>query len=301
MKKLLFLSAVASMLAITVNAQKFYLKAGGGYILPSSGSAYNNADPNGLTSIQPSTSIAISADGSTATVKSLNGSLGTGCKFGLAGGYQFTKNIAAELAVNYFDGDKILIGKYSSPLANQKEVAYVKGFDISPTIVLRANAKMIDPYVRAGLIFTGPGNLWIRTYVDEPNGGGAGTAIAVRAKTKVDSRFSVGILSAAGVNINLGKRFSIFSEAEYKAFSITSKSAAITDYTTSAINNGVKQNVAGEQLSDLPVYQMNFVFSNTFQQPANTTTIDLTQPRILPTQKVNMSGIGLNIGVTWKL
>ena len=301
MKKLLLLFAAACMLAVSVKAQKYYLKVDGGYILPASGSAYNNADPNGLTSIQPSTNVTISSDGSTATIKSLNGSLGTGYKFGLAGGYQFTNHIAAELAVNYFDGNRILIGKYSSPLANEREVAYVKGFDISPTIVLRANTKIIDPYVRAGLLFTGPGKLWLRTSVYEPNGGGAGTTIAVRAKTEVKSKFSIGALGAAGINAHLNKRLSIFSEAEYKAFSITSKSAAITDYSTTATNSGVKQYVAGQQLSDLPEYQKNFVFSNRFQQPTNTATIDLTQPRTLPTQKVNMSGVGLNIGITWKL
>jgi hypothetical protein len=96
MKKVILLSAAACMLAATtVTAQNFYLKAGAGYIFPASSAAYNNADPNGLTSIPPSTSISISADGSNATIKSLNGSLGTGYKFGLAGGYQFTKHIAA--------------------------------------------------------------------------------------------------------------------------------------------------------------------------------------------------------------
>ncbi|MBC7934490.1 MAG: hypothetical protein H7Y86_03900 [Rhizobacter sp.] len=54
-------------------------------------------------------------------------------------------------------------------------------------------------------------------------------------------------------------------------------------------------------MSNLPVYEKSFVFSNTFQQPANTATIDLTRPRTLPTQKVNMSGVGLNIGVILKL
>ncbi|MBC7934489.1 MAG: hypothetical protein H7Y86_03895 [Rhizobacter sp.] len=197
MKKILLLSVAASMLAVSVNAQKFYLKASGGYVLPASGTAYNNADPNGLTSIQPYTSVTISAEGSKATVKSLNGSLGTGYKFGSAGVYQFTNHIAAELAVNYFDGKSILIGKYISPLATEREVAYVKVFDISPSIVVRANAKIIDPYFRAGLIFTALGTLWIRTSVDEPNGAGAGVDSAVRAKTKVKSKFSVGALGAA--------------------------------------------------------------------------------------------------------
>ena len=293
MKKVLLLSAAACMLvATTVNAQKFYLKAVGGYIFPASSAAYNNADPYGLTSIQPSTSISISADGSNATIKSLNGSLGTGYKFGLAGGYHFTKHIAAELAINHFSSNDITIGKYSSPLVNEKEVAYIRGYDISPTIVLSANTNKFEPYLRVGLIFTGPGSLWVKTTADEPNGGGAGTDIAVHANSKVNSKFSVGALGAAGIKINTNKRWSIFGEAEYKAFSITGKSAKITDYSTIASSHGQAHLVTGKQLADLPLYQKSFIFSNTFQQPTNATAVDMTQPPMLPTQKVNLSGVG---------
>jgi hypothetical protein len=93
---------------------------------------------------------------------------------------------------------------------------------------------------------------------------------------------------------------SVFAEAEYKSFSIGSKSASITDYTTTITSNGQTSLVVGQQLADLPAYKKNFNFADNFQQ-AVSGSVDLTQPRTLPTQKVNLSGIGINVGLVWRL
>jgi hypothetical protein len=281
------------------SAQRFYVKVVEGYIFSSGSSAYNNADPNGLTAIQPSTDIAISADGGIATIKSLYGSIGVGNKIGLAGGYQLTEHIATELAINYFRSNTFTIGRFSSPLTTQAETCYLRGVDASPTIVIRANNKKFDPYVRAGIIVTIGGSLWIDTSIDQLNGGGVGTLLSVRAKSEVKSQFSMGMLGAAGMQFHITKLCSVFGEVEYKSFSLSSKSAHITNYTTNVFANGIGTEVPGQQLADLPEYRKTFLFSDEFQQA--TVGTNLTQPRTLPTQKVNLSGVGINAGFVWRL
>ncbi len=283
-----------------VNAQKFYIKAVEGYIFSSASTAYNNADPNGLTLIQPSTDISISADGRTTTIRSLYGSIGTGYKIGVAGGYTFTDHLAVELAVNYFKGNTITIGKFNSGLTSQVENCYLRGVELSPTFVIRANNRKFDPYIRAGAIFTLGGSLWIDTYVDQPTAGDGGAALSVRAKSEVKSNFSVGVLGAAGMQFHITKECGVFVEAEFKSFSIGSKNARITEYTTSLDSDGATTMVPGQQLSDLPEYKKSFTFSDEFEQSTNG-VVDLTQPHTLPTQKVNLSGVDINIGVTWTL
>jgi hypothetical protein len=99
--------------------------------------------------------------------------------------------------------------------------------------------------------------------------------------------------------VHLNHRWSLYAEAEYKAFSVTSKSASITEYTTTATANGQTQSVPGQQLSDLPVNKKSFTFSDQFSQAANGTD-DSVSPKMLPTQKVNASGLGANVGMVFK-
>jgi len=280
-------------------AKGFYLRASGGYAFESGKTEFNNADPNGLTGIMQSTDVTVNADGSSVNVKSLNGTVGAGIKLNLTAGYMFNSYIGAELGFNYFLGDDTMIGRLRSPQINSLENTYLEGLDIAPAIYLTPNFKKLNPYTRIGLLIPVAGKLNIETMARQINGGGEGTDIMVEAKTEVKSQFSVGYFGALGVSYPINDQLSVFGEIEIKNLSIESKSAEITHYKTTAITNGESQLVPGQQLADLPVYEKKFEFTDDYNQ-STTTTPNQDAPRKIPTQFVNASGTGINLGIKYR-
>lgn len=296
MKKVsLILCTVMAMAASTKsNAQEFYIRGGAGYSLESGGTEFNNADPNGLTMIQQSTDITVNPDGS-ARVKSLNGTLGSGFKGNVTFGYMFNPYIGAELGFNYFSGEEKTIGKLTSPLMQSEAKAYLEGLDIMPAIYLTPAFSKLNPYARIGLLIPAAGKLHIDSQAYAPNGGGEGVDVAVRAKTEVESRFSVGFAGALGVTYPIGPKLHVFGEVEFKNLSIKSKSAEIKEYETTAITPAGNVLVPGQQLADLPTNETHFQFEDEYTEGAP----NPNEPRKIPTQYVNASGIGFNVGIRY--
>lgn len=284
----------AFLLSHETQAQDFYLRVGGGYSFEAAKTEFSDADPNELTGIRQSTDITISADGSTARINSLKGSLGAGYKINVTPGYMFNRFIGAELGINYFHGDETLIGRLHSPMVQSEEVAYIRGVDIVPAILITPGFETVNPYARLGLLIPVAGDLTIETSVDQPNGGGPGTDIAVRGTAEVTPTLSVGYVGAIGVIIPVSDRLSVFGEAEFKSLSIKSDEAEITSYTTTATTDGQTALVPGQQLEDLPVSEKKFIFKDEFTTTQNEPE---DQPRVIPSQEVNASGAGINIGV----
>ncbi len=286
---------------ITIDdSQKLYFRISAGYSFESGKTEFNNADPNELTGIMQSTDVTVNADGSSVNVKSLNGTVGAGVKANLTVGYMFNPYIGAELGVSYFHGDKTMIGRLRSPQAVSEENTYLRGFDVAPGIFLTPNFKTVNPYARMGVIVPVAGKLTIETSARQPNGGGAGTDLMVEAKSEVTAKFSVGYFGALGVIYPITDNLSIFGEVEIKNLSIQSKSAEITEYSTTAVTNGQSQLVPGQQLADLPVYEKQFEFTDNYIQ-STTTAPNQNAPRQIPTQFANASGTGVNVGVRFTL
>ncbi len=297
-----FLFLILAIMSLRTQSQDqpktngFYLRAGGGFIAQTGKTEYNNADPNGITMIQQSTEI--STNGSTISVKSLNGTLGGGFKFNFTGGYMFNPYVGAELGINYFNGSKETIGKFSSPQLISEEIAYIRGVDLMPALYLTPAFKKLNPYARVGLVMTGAGKLNIDTNVRQVDGGGAGTDIVVNAKSEVKSKFSTGFGAATGITYPIGEKLSLFGEVEFRNFSIKSKSAKIVKYETRALTGNQSQLVPNNQLEDLPVSEKEFVFTDNYSQSL-TSAEPTNQPRKIPTQYVNTSGTGINIGLRY--
>lgn len=293
----LILCTVMAMVANTnLNAQEFYVRGGGGYSLESGGTEFNNADPNGLTMIQQSTDITVNPDG-TRNVKSLNGTLGSGFKGNITFGYMFNPYIGAELGFNYFTGDEKTIGKLTSPLMQSEATAYLEGLDVMPAIYLTPAFSKLNPYARIGLLIPAAGKLNIDSRAYAPNAGGDGVDIGVNARTEVESKFSVGFAGALGVTYPIGPKLHVFGEVEFKNLSIKSKSAEIKEYTTTAFTPAGNVPVPGQQLADLPKNETHFQFEDSYtEDPENENP---NEARTIPTQYVNASGIGFNIGIRY--
>lgn len=296
MKKasILICTICIALLGTKSQAQEFYVRGGLGFVTESGKTEFNNADPNGLTGIQQSTDITVNPDGSM-RIKSLNGTLGGGFKGNITAGYMFNNYIGAEVGFNYFSGYDKTIGKLNSPAIQSEEVAYLRGLDIIPAIYITPGLSKLNPYARIGAIIPTAGKLFIETTANQTNGGGQGTDIHVNAKSEVESKFSIGFVGALGVTYPVAPKLQIFGEVEFKNLSIKSKSAEITEYQTTAVTNGNAVLVPGQQLADLPVNEKKFVFSDTYTQGAP----DPNSPRRIPTQYVNASGIGVNVGIRY--
>lgn len=294
-KASLILCTVMALAASTKsNAQEFYIRGGVGYSLESGGTEFNNADPNGLTMIQQSTDITVNPDGS-ARVKSLNGTLGSGFKGNVTFGYMFNPYIGAEIGFNYFSGEEKTIGKLNSPMMQSEAKAYLEGLDIMPAVYLTPAFSKLNPYARIGLLIPAAGKLHIDSQAYAPNGGGEGVDINVKARTEVESRFSVGFAGALGVTYPIGPKLHIFGEVEFKNLSIKSKSAEIKEYSTTATTPSGTVLVPGQQLADLPTNETHFEFEDEYTQGAE----NPNAPRKIPTQYVNASGVGFNIGIRY--
>lgn len=300
MKKVsLILCTVMALAASTKsNAQEFYIRGGVGYSLESGGTEFNNADPNGLTMIQQSTDVTINPDGS-ARIKSLNGTLGSGFKGNVTFGYMFNPYIGAEVGFNYFSGEEKTIGKLNSPQIQSEAKAYLEGLDIMPAIYLTPAFSKLNPYARIGLLIPAAGKLHIDTKVHAPivplNEETTATDVDIKARTEVESRFSVGFAGAIGVTYPISPKMHIFGEVEFKNLSIKSKSAEIKEFTTEGTVGGNRILIPGQQLADMPRNEMHFQFEDEYTQGAE----DPNSPRKIPTQYVNASGIGFNIGIRY--
>lgn len=291
---LLLCTAIFALASAKSYSQEFYIRGGVGYSLENAGTEFNNADPNGLTMIQQSTDITVNPDGS-ARVKSLNGTLGSGFKGTVTFGYMFNQYVGAELGFNYFTGEEKTIGKLTSPMMQSEAKAYLEGLDVMPALFLTPGFAKLNPYARVGLLIPVAGKLYIDSQAYAPDAGGPGVDINVKAKTEVESRFSVGFAGALGVSYPLSPKLQIFGEVEMKSLSIKSKSAQIKEYETTAVTSAGTALVPGQQLADLPRNETHFEFEDEYTQGAD----DPDSPRKIPTQYVNASGIGFNLGIRY--
>ena len=279
-------------------AQKFYLKAGGGYKLESGKTSFMNADPNGFTDIMTSLDFRVGSD-NTATVEGLNGTFGAGLELALTGGYEINNFLAAELGVVYLNGKETTIGRYQDQNSTQETTAYLDGVLLSPALVIDPGFSGVNPYVRAGMVLTAAGKLFIDTSVDAPNGAGPGTDVRVDARTEIEPGFSVGFAGAIGALFPINEKFSLFGELEFRNFTIRPDKGEITEYSTLAVSNGSSDPIPGLQLDDLPVFRKSFVFSDSYQIPLGTEP-PLDEPSNLPGQNANTGSLGFNFGVQVK-
>ncbi|MDX1666522.1 MAG: outer membrane beta-barrel protein, partial [Saprospiraceae bacterium] len=279
-----------------LEAQGFYVRAGGGYAWEAMTNQFNNADPNELTMITPSTETRVSSDGSTLTIEKIHGTLGEGYRYSGTVGYMVHSFIGLELEVTYFKGTETLIGSFDGPGFQSESTSSIEGFDAMPAVILTPGLEKLNPYARIGLLLTVAGDQEINTTVFEANGAGPGTDLRIGAEAEVESEFSVGYAAALGATYPLSDRLSLFGEAKFIAFTIESESASLEEFTTLAEMGGQAQPVPGQQLEDLPVSRKEFVFDDIIRQPAQGSPPP-NEPRVLPSQRVNASSIGFNLGI----
>lgn len=312
----------------------FYLKAAGGYFMSVSSGQFPNVGP------YPPEEVYQTYDPSTATytnvsTKVLTGSYGAGIQAGLSGGYAFNKFISAELTLNYFHSKSNLMTHQvttisSGPLMGQQagniiSNGHVNALALSPSIVITPGFESkFNPYIRFGVVVPVWGRLYILTdaYKLSTNMTGYPATYVgqttIHREEEIRPNITVGFVSALGGTYKISKCLDIFAEIEYRNVPVESKNKEVTTYNevTNIVNlaNGSTVGTATRGLNDLSTAERNTNYQTTLTQNSNTPT-GITDPTH-PTQTqyknnnapsddlksyINIGGLGLNVGVKFRL
>ncbi|RXK83466.1 hypothetical protein [Filimonas effusa] len=303
----------------------FYLKAAGGYFFSVSPGQFPNVGPYEPKEIYQTVNPATGAYTVTSQ-KILTGSYGAGARGGLTFGYQFTRYVSAELAVNYYHSKKNLMTYQNTTIQNTTTKAgevrshgHVNALDVAPSLVMSPGLSgRLNPYIRIGVVVPVWGRLIIETegyrLSSVPGQPALSAQTNIQREEKVKPNATIGFQGALGVTLKAGNRLSFFLETEYRNVPVVGKSKEVTAYneTTNVINNtnGSVVSSSSRGINDLSTAERNTTYHTTINQNSNTPT-GTTDPAH-PTQTqykdnnrpaddlrsyINIGGLGLNLGI----
>lgn len=306
-------------------AKRFYLKAAGGYFLSVSPGQFPNV---GTYEPKETFSTYNTSTGATTVVseKVLTGSYGGGARGGLTAGYDLSRYIALELAVNYYHSKTNLMTHNvttaqgsSTVLASVEAHGHVNAIDLAPAIVFNAGmAGKVNPYVRIGAVVP----VWGRLYISTDGyraGAVAGqptlsSQLTVHREEAIKPNATVGFQGALGVTYSISNNFSLFLETEYRNVPVEGKSKEVNEYNellkVISNTNGATVSTTTRGVNDLSTAERNTHYVTTLTTDSNTPT-GTTDPAH-PTQTqykdnnkaaddlksyINIGGLGLNLGL----
>lgn len=273
-KKIILILFICFM-ANKASAQKMYFNINGGYSFMSKSSTFifnNNKTFN--NQIQESAGLY--------SQENVKFSLGKGLNFGGTFGYQFHKNIGAEIGINYLLSDKTTGTKSYIDGRIYENTLSSKMILIKPTIVLLADFEKINPYAKFGAII-GVGKIFDEDFEQTET-------TVLNYKTGMDGGIALGITAGIGINYILNKNISLFGEAALNALNYTPKKGIFTTYT----ENGI------DKLPTISVRDKESIYVNTTTYTSGA-TIDESKPRETMATKYPFSSMGINIGVRYTL
>jgi opacity protein-like surface antigen len=310
MKKNLFLLGllVCSMatMAQTEKAEKpetWYFKLGGSYFIQTAAAEFPT-----VSGSLPNTDV-YAANGTTLISRETNhGSFGQGFRSGLTAGYRFTPRLGVEVGFNYFNSANKTMVETTNRLvaagptfATGKAVGKLEAFDIAPAIVLfLGETHGFEPYTKVGIIVPVHGTLDIETTRTYTNPAGA---VDTYSKDVIKPNPTVGFTAALGTSYKLGKHISLFTELEYRNFTVHGKTKETTIYTENGVD---KLNTATTFRPDASysanhtkyVDQINTTSNNKLTNAAG---FDNTKATDDISSYVGISGLGLTVGLKYSL
>jgi len=306
-------------------ANRFYLKAAGGYFFSVSPGQFPDVGPYPPRD-QHDVFDPLSGETTTQSEKVLTGSYGEGFRGGISFGYNFNRYVALEATINYYQSRKNLMTRNittvegpGTEVGRIQSDGHVKAIDIAPSIVFNPGFEGFNPYMRFGFVVPVWGRLFIETDANRntPVPGQVSTVVAqtaIQREEEIKPNPTFGFQGALGAAYPLSANFDLFLEAEYRNVPVRSKEKDITEYSeqTRVINtsNGQELNSQRRGLSDLSVAERNTRYVETLDQHSNTptgTTGTVTHykndnaPSNDLKSYINIGGLGLNLGIRLRL
>ena len=186
---------------------------------------------------------------SSSTTETVNLSLGKGINFGGAIGYNFNKNVGAEIGLGYLlGGETTATDKQLNGDIDKKTIS-AKMLQIKPTLVISAGMEKINPYAKFGAII------------------GSGKII------------ELGLQGGLGLEYKLSENLGIFGELNLNSLSYSPKTSTKTKDETKT-GGIVKNNLIGEDTYDIKTEYEDSITSSTSAPDKNSPRkkLKFTQP-----------------------
>lgn len=160
-------------------------------------------------------------------------SYGKGANVGLDLGYMFSKNLGAELGLDYLKGSKTEVTEKWNDGELEKYELSGRMLLIQPKIVVKANPATVTPYAKFGAVIGAmPKTTLVYTDVWNSNN--------YKEVFEQDGGVAVGVTGALGIDYALNPKMGIYTEIRSMALSYNPKKGTYTEATqngTNVLNN----------------------------------------------------------------
>ena len=270
-------------------SQKAYIRAGGGYAFPSSKAplhSYVQGDVGfGLgvvtflgTIDNPMMNVSVESGVDAPILQTVNDSYGKGSFAGISGGYMFNQYVGVEFGISYLFGDDIKSSwdfRPKFPIIGTFKSKFTSVF-LTPSLVLSAGFKTINPYIRAGI------NLGVTPKIEYESSLSV-SLIPSTLKDRVIGNIVTGFSGAFGLNYPLNARVALYGELVYNSATYTPKDRELTSISTA----GKKQDVT--VLYTFPKQKL--------EEGASFPPIDPFTEETLRAYSYPLSSVGVNVGL----
>ena len=296
MRNLKFTIVIISILLISANlqAQKFYITAGGGYAFnmnAQKGWFANSKRERTRNTVTGNTS-------STNTQEGVNFGLGKGVSFGGSVGYMFNDYLGLDLGFNYLYGAETNSEQsfhrkdiYSSGTEDYYDVSknklYARMFNVTPSILITPNFEKFNPYLKLGVVL-GFGSLYWESNSESSSTGQVTPTYSTNSSIlEYNGGLALGVNASVGAEYNLTENLGIFGELQLIGMNYSPKKMV----TTKSTKNGV------DQLPNMTTYEKETEFSKTITVTNAPRNDDKPRQDLLFSYP--FSSIGFNIGVKY--
>jgi hypothetical protein len=282
MKKI-FLMLLVITSAVSVSAQGFYIRAGGGYGL----AAATNQIGEKYLRTQVNT-VDITTDNY--SKKTVTGSYGAGMNLTLAAGYEFNQNFIFDLDIYYLGGRKYKTNNIYNFTADNFNgtssdlfTTSSAGLFVNPSFIFSAGFGKAAPYGRFGLIAGSPQVTQKESYYNDLDG------TVTRDVTWVyKNGLAIGYQAGIGMNWKLTDKLDIYTEANFIGLTFYAKEGDMTRY----IYDG------NDYLSQYTVAQKKILYSKNYDPQ---TPYDPSKPLIAARTGSPFSSFSAQAGIRFKI
>lgn len=243
--KSLIVTLILTGLSCLVHAQSFYLKFGGGYSFPlASYPIGSNSTYTYLRETDPETGFYIPA--SITTHIEVTGSYNSGMASTVAFGYTFSSNMSLEINMGYVHGRKYTVTSDNMDVlddvvekASKNSTEYhSRNAYIAPSFVLTTDERTLRPYVSAGVVLA---IVTVNEKNDRRSDYNFDSGTSSREE-KYSGGLSVGLRGAAGVDLKLNQKLSLFSEVAFIGMSYYPRERETLKYEVNGENMLISMN-----------------------------------------------------------
>lgn len=271
-------------------SQSLFFKLGAGYAFPL-GSEYIGEDHTSIYLKETNPQSGNLVPALISTNKVVKGTYNSGVMASGSFGLLFSDNIGLEVGLAYTHGKKIrttslhqdIIDDNVINMSGESTTVDVKNFIITPSVRFTTTEdRLIKPFVTAGpaigLVNVKSGYQRVSDYDDEQS--------SVRHE-KYSGGISIGFRSAAGVDLKLSDRLSVYTEMTVVALSYYPGEKEITKYEVDSV----------DALQTLSERQRKTRYVNNYEQDSRTYEDPNNRPEQALRFSFNMNSIGVTAGL----